>query len=109
MDITLKNNPMTTNPKSSELTALSLVRLTEQQDSFFQISRRPLMLAGALGVRPQQLAQRGGENDSAVRRYFVNRNAPLDACGKQFGERDWSLDCILVDRRTEGREIDINL
>jgi aspartate dehydrogenase len=27
----LRNNPLATNPKSSELTALSLVRLIEQQ------------------------------------------------------------------------------
>ena len=31
MTITLENNPLATNPKSSELTALSLVRLIEQQ------------------------------------------------------------------------------
>ena len=31
MSITLENNPLATNPKSSELTALSLVRLIEQQ------------------------------------------------------------------------------
>jgi aspartate dehydrogenase len=31
MDITLENNPLPTNPKSSELTALSLVRLIEHQ------------------------------------------------------------------------------
>jgi aspartate dehydrogenase len=31
MTITLENNPLETNPKSSELTALSLVRLIEQQ------------------------------------------------------------------------------
>lgn len=31
MTITLENNPLATNPKSSELTALSLVRLVEQQ------------------------------------------------------------------------------
>jgi aspartate dehydrogenase len=31
LEITLQNNPLPTNPKSSELTALSLVRLIEQQ------------------------------------------------------------------------------
>ena len=31
MSIMLENNPLATNPKSSELTALSLVRLIEQQ------------------------------------------------------------------------------
>jgi aspartate dehydrogenase len=31
MEITLENNPLATNPKSSELTALSLVRLIEQR------------------------------------------------------------------------------
>jgi aspartate dehydrogenase len=31
MTIQLENNPLATNPKSSELTALSLVRLIEQQ------------------------------------------------------------------------------
>jgi aspartate dehydrogenase len=31
LEIMLKNNPLATNPKSSELTALSLVRLIEQQ------------------------------------------------------------------------------
>lgn len=37
MTITLENNPLATNPKSSELTALSLVRLIEQQT-------RPVMI-----------------------------------------------------------------
>jgi aspartate dehydrogenase len=31
MEIVLENNPLATNPKSSELTALSLVRLIEHQ------------------------------------------------------------------------------
>jgi aspartate dehydrogenase len=31
MDITLENRPLATNPKSSELTALSLVRLIEHR------------------------------------------------------------------------------
>jgi len=31
LEIVLRNNPLATNPKSSELTALSLVRLIEQQ------------------------------------------------------------------------------
>ncbi len=31
MEIVLENNPLATNPKSSELTALSLVRLIEQR------------------------------------------------------------------------------
>jgi aspartate dehydrogenase len=31
LEIVLENNPLATNPKSSELTALSLVRLIEQQ------------------------------------------------------------------------------
>jgi aspartate dehydrogenase len=31
MDITLENKPLATNPKSSELTALSLVRLIEHR------------------------------------------------------------------------------
>ena len=31
MTISLENNPLATNPKSSELTALSLVHLIEQQ------------------------------------------------------------------------------
>jgi aspartate dehydrogenase len=31
LEIMLENNPLATNPKSSELTALSLVRLIEQQ------------------------------------------------------------------------------
>jgi len=33
LEIILENNPLATNPKSSELTALSLVRLIEQQYS----------------------------------------------------------------------------
>jgi aspartate dehydrogenase len=31
LEIVLENNPLATNPKSSELTALSLVRLIEHQ------------------------------------------------------------------------------
>lgn len=37
LQITLKNNPLSTNPKSSELTALSLVRLIEKQNAFVVI------------------------------------------------------------------------
>ena len=37
LDITLHNSPMPTNPKSSELTALSLVRLIEQQMATLRI------------------------------------------------------------------------
>jgi aspartate dehydrogenase len=36
-DITLRNNPLRTNPKSSELTALSLVRLIEKQCTVMQL------------------------------------------------------------------------
>lgn len=37
MEITLENNPLATNPKSSELTALSLVRLIEHRVSHFNV------------------------------------------------------------------------
>jgi aspartate dehydrogenase len=37
LDITLRNNPLRTNPKSSELTALSLVRLIEKQSDPLQL------------------------------------------------------------------------
>lgn len=37
LDVTLRNSPLSTNPKSSELTALSLVRLIEQQVAVLRI------------------------------------------------------------------------
>jgi aspartate dehydrogenase len=37
MEIALENSPLATNPKSSELTALSLVRLIEQRVSHFVV------------------------------------------------------------------------
>jgi predicted dinucleotide-utilizing enzyme len=43
LELSLENNPLATNPKSSELTALSLVRLIEQQlhaTSFNHVKRR---------------------------------------------------------------------